>query len=350
LSIIITGSGGDQTLEPAMYNKEEELHDFIARFPNLLTIPGEPGNILVRKKIGLPRAGELDLLLVDRDGLPIVVEVKLAKNRQARREVVGQIIDYVSDITSLTVDELDDAVDGALSEALMSLSGDSQTVEYERIWKAVGTNLRAGLVRYIIVVDEVPDDLERIVRFLVLHSNLDIRLIRIQRYHDMSGQHILVPSNVIDVMAMDRPAEVGKAGPSPELLAVLESYSKICDPAYPAGGKAPRYRQIKVPGWPRGIHYEFMKTGDSIMVDLHIEMKDSSTITPAVKELVAELRDTLPQGTVWDSSWSKGRGRISCPLPSDLPPDDIASAMCQLINSTLKRISGVISTQKKEKD
>ena len=42
-------------------------------------------------------------------------------------------------------------------------------------------NLRAGLARYILVLDEVPTELRRIVLFLAKRSNLDIRLVEISK-------------------------------------------------------------------------------------------------------------------------------------------------------------------------
>lgn len=343
MGIVRTGGDGDKILNPSEYRNEEELHDYLAQFPNLLTVPGDPDNILVRKKLSLPRAGELDLLLVDRDGLPIVVEVKLAKNREARRVVVGQVIDYVSDITSMTVDELDEAVEGALSQALTTLSGDAQGDEYQRRWKAVGSNLRAGLVRYIVVVDEVPDDLERIVRFLVLHSNLDIRLVRVQQYKDANDQKILVPFNVIDVRGMDRPDDVCRVEPSPELLAVLDAYARVCDPRFVPTGKAAAFRKLKTAGWPTGIHYEILKSGDMISADVHLESKELLPIVPSLMQLVETLKETLPPNTIWDGSWCRGKGRISCPFSIETPPDQIASAMCRLIEATHDSIDSMLS-------
>jgi predicted HNH restriction endonuclease len=44
----------------------------------------------------LGSSGFLDLLLINSDGLPIAVEVKLQKNSESRREVVAQAIDYIT--------------------------------------------------------------------------------------------------------------------------------------------------------------------------------------------------------------------------------------------------------------
>jgi hypothetical protein len=67
----------------------------------------------VASQLDLPEgAGKLDLLFVNSEGLPIAVEVKLGANAEARRQVVAQAIDYLSALTSLTVDGLDQRVGG----------------------------------------------------------------------------------------------------------------------------------------------------------------------------------------------------------------------------------------------
>ena len=61
------------------------------------------------------------MVFVDASGVPVVVEVKLARNPQSRREVIAQVFDYASALTDWTVDELDDATGGALETALRKL-------------------------------------------------------------------------------------------------------------------------------------------------------------------------------------------------------------------------------------
>jgi len=62
----------------------------------------------------------------------------------------------------MTVDELDRAVGGAVEKALRSFhASEEQEHEFERLWSSVGTNLRDGLQRYVIAVDDPPTDLQR---------------------------------------------------------------------------------------------------------------------------------------------------------------------------------------------
>ena len=151
------------------YRNEAELQAFLERSPYLIVSDSEPRVATVLQEVRLPAAGILDLLLVDAEGVPVAVEIKLARNSQSRREVVAQAFDYVSDLTQLTIDELDDLVDGALMGALEELAG---RIPVNTIRKQCGTNLRAGLIKLVIAVDSASEDLIRIVRYINDHSDL----------------------------------------------------------------------------------------------------------------------------------------------------------------------------------
>lgn len=88
------------------YDVEVELEDRLAKWSTQL-IPGEqikPEDprrwLLVRQQFPLRgRAGNdwsADILLLDQDGVPTIIEVKRADNRELRREVVGQVLDYAA--------------------------------------------------------------------------------------------------------------------------------------------------------------------------------------------------------------------------------------------------------------
>jgi len=105
----------------ASFQRESELEDVVASYPQLLQGPGDSPLAFVARQVTVPEAGILDLLLVSEDGLPVAVEVKLARNGESRREIIAQVIDYLSALTNLTNDDLDRAVSGALEGALRNL-------------------------------------------------------------------------------------------------------------------------------------------------------------------------------------------------------------------------------------
>jgi hypothetical protein len=190
------------------YPDERSLSDALERYPALLMNDGEAEVILVHRELTLPRAGRLDLLFVDSDGMPIAVEVKLDRNAQAQREVIGQALDYLSDLTSLTVDELNKITGGKLEASLRALANEEEEEDsFNRLWETVGTNLRAGKARLVVALDRAPQGLERIFRFLAEKSNLDVQLIVVQHYGSNGkniGEKIFVPVTVVNVAPQER--------------------------------------------------------------------------------------------------------------------------------------------------
>src|ERR1700730_519044 len=86
---------------------ELDLQDLVARHPNLLVgdqiDPESPRRwLLIDQEVGIPDVDEggarwaLDILFLDQDGVPTLVEVKRGSNPQIRREVVGQMFDYAA--------------------------------------------------------------------------------------------------------------------------------------------------------------------------------------------------------------------------------------------------------------
>lgn len=345
----IIRSGGEQQviLNSQPFANEDQLQKIVAENPSLLCFDGDAPLALVTREFSLPDAGYLDILMVSADGLPVPIECKLASNSQARREVVGQIVDYVSVLTSMTVDELDHAVDGKLEQALRSFDGQDNGTGFEQRWQRVGTKLRAGQARYVIVVDEVPPDLERIIRFLIERSELDIRLVRISHYPDSDGNVLYVPSNVVDIAASERSHGSGKAprAPTPEFQSVLDQYNRIAAVELQAVGKAPNYRQVKIPGWPGGIHYEFMARSNFVSVEFHIEKQDCPWLAEVVKKFPLELEAMFsPHRMEWDPSWSSSKGRVLTSFPISIPPAEVAEAMGRFILATREIITSSLAS------
>ena len=151
MAVILKNQGAAEAIQRILFSNEAELQKLLADNPSLLQNEAEPSLAFVKSEVKLGSSGFLDLLLINSDGLPIAVEVKLQKNPKSRREVVAQAIDYITALTDKTVDELDEETGAQLSQAIRSF--DESDVEFERRWRAIGANLRAGLARLIVAVD-----------------------------------------------------------------------------------------------------------------------------------------------------------------------------------------------------
>ena len=349
-------------LKSQPFANEEQLQKVVAENPSLLCFEGDAPLALVTRELTLPDAGNLDILLVGADGLPVPVECKLARNPQSRREVVGQIVDYVSVLTSMTVDELDNAVDGKLDEALRrfgrenednltrlmrEMSNDKEDIkDFESRWKQVGTKLRAGEARYVIVVDEVPPDLERIMRFLIQRSELDIRLVQISHYPDSDEHDLYVPTNIVDIAPSERPHGVARVTkpPEPEFQSVLDAYTAIAPPELQLRGRAAEYRLITIAGWPRSLHYEFANYGKQFGVEFHNESEPHRWLGEIIRKMTTDKTLSYPHPLEWEPKWFRSKGRIRSIFPYSTPPAAIAEAMSQFIAATRDRISAALAS------
>lgn len=338
-------TNGPVILNPSPFENEDQLQRIVAENPTLLCFDDDPPLALVTREFTLPGAGELDILMVNSEGLPVPIECKLARNPQSRREVVGQIVDYVSVLTALTVDELDNAVSDVLEEVLRSFdppSADSRS--FDRRWQQLGANLRAGQARYVIVVDEVPQDLERIIRFLIQRSELDIRLVQISRYPDHSGRELYVPANIVDIAPSERPTGVSAPRPpSPEFQAVLDAYCAIAAPDLQPIGRSSGYRLVRPPGWPGRVHYEFMNPGGSLTVEIHIESSAHRWLGAVFQQLASDPALGYGHPLEWDPAWSGSKGRLRTVFPISAPSVQVAEAMRRLIATTRDRISTALA-------
>src|SRR6266852_3751731 len=96
--------------------KERWIQKLISCYPSVLPINQiEPAfTPAVSICMELPLAsGFADNLYATPDGDLIVVETKLFRNPEARREVVGQLIDYAKDLSALSYEDLAKAISKA---------------------------------------------------------------------------------------------------------------------------------------------------------------------------------------------------------------------------------------------
>jgi hypothetical protein len=80
---------------------EEFLQDLLAQHPELLpasAIRSDVGPLLcIGREVSLP-CGTVDNLYLSTGGYPVLVETKLWRNPEARREVLSQTLDYIKDL------------------------------------------------------------------------------------------------------------------------------------------------------------------------------------------------------------------------------------------------------------
>jgi hypothetical protein len=165
------GSRDEKWLQELMYNE-----------PRLLPVDEIESEFLdlypVCRELPITKTGFLDILFVNKSGLLTLVECKLWKNPEARREVVGQILDYAQELSRWDFEGLDKAVrkcegkEFGLIEKVKRYCGEEEWDEVSFI-DSVTQNLRRGRFLLLIIGDGIKEGVESISNFLQNYAALN---------------------------------------------------------------------------------------------------------------------------------------------------------------------------------
>jgi hypothetical protein len=173
--------------EPAPFD-EAWLQRLIMRHPSLLPVDQiEPAfNTLVPICVELPtRSGYVDNLFVTPTGDLALVECKLWRNPEARREVIAQIIDYAKEISTWTYETLQNAIDRTrplddpddkTARSLFHLASAHGEVDEVAFHDTVSRNLKRGRFLLLIVGDGIREGVEGMAEFLQQHAGFHFTL------------------------------------------------------------------------------------------------------------------------------------------------------------------------------
>jgi len=125
-------------------------------------------------------AGAIDNFMVTPSGLPVLVECKLWRNPEGRREVVGQILDYAKELSRWSSSDLQREVsrrlkrDGnPLLEMVRKVDPEVDEIQFN---DALTANLRRGRFLLLIVGDGIREGVEAIAEYLQVHAGLHFSL------------------------------------------------------------------------------------------------------------------------------------------------------------------------------
>jgi hypothetical protein len=139
--------------------------------------------------------GKADIVLLGSDAVLTIVETKLKRNPEARREVVAQVLEYAAFLSEWSGDQVieraRESAPKALADWLNDIGWDG---DVESFTKQVENNLHSGRVRLIVAVDEVGEQAQRIITFLNANSTFDIYLLQVSSFAQADEGRILVPT------------------------------------------------------------------------------------------------------------------------------------------------------------
>ena len=210
---------------PERFPDEATLHDLIERNPEMLPLSGAPPLVILGREV-LLGTGYADLLGVETSGRPVIIEVKLAQNSEARRAVVAQILAYAAHLHGTTREQLEDRVKKNLGllgrESLVDavMSNQEDAFDAEDFTEALDEHLQEGRFRLVFVLDEVPEELMTLVAYLEhVTDKLVIDLVAVSSF-DIAGTSVVVPQRVTperhEVTVEDRSKESGTLYPGSE--------------------------------------------------------------------------------------------------------------------------------------
>jgi hypothetical protein len=189
------------------------LQELIQAHPALLPIaeiePGLAAPVPVCLELSVP-SGYVDNLMITSDGGVVVVETKLWRNPEARREVVGQILDYAKDLSRFSYETLERAVALARREAGFKLfplvCPDAEPEAEARFIDAVSRNLRLGRFLLVIAGDGVQESAEQLGDFLQRHIGLHFTLAMVEMslWRSPGGDVLVQPRILAKTVQIER--------------------------------------------------------------------------------------------------------------------------------------------------
>lgn len=213
-SVYVVKDGGKSEPMRSVRCKDEdkELQTILKNNYNLLPgdqiEPEEPCRwMLIKREMPVPDPStgtdrwSIDFLFVDQSATPTFVECKRYLDTRARREVVGQVLEYAANAqyywsaddirghAEATAKENQTTVDEGL-RAIQSEFGDSA----EEFFKEVERRLKAGEIRIVFFLEESPTELKRLVEFMNKQmGTVEVLLVEARQY-EANGVRVVVPT------------------------------------------------------------------------------------------------------------------------------------------------------------
>jgi hypothetical protein len=325
--------------EKTWKGNEKYLQKTLAENPELLQEKFDFPLFLIDRELEI-EAGHTDIFLIDSQGLPVLVEVKLLANPQSEREVVGQIISYASSLPQLKYNEFNSRVKNELERKIQAISENEEEykIKKEYFWK----KFEHGEYRLIIATDSTPNELLRTWLFENAHSNLDIRLVEIKKHRLDESDELLISKHLVSYEShlVKDPRAVRKC-----LSDTAETFNSLySNLGYSAKKQGPTNYAIFIPGWPKTIHYEFndwLKINQiSIEIELSLKAKDLKPLVETLQEF-----QNLTPNSFGKVRWCPNRSnyaRIAFLYNADFNPLVIVNAMKELIDETRIKISSIL--------
>lgn len=145
--------------------------------------------------------GFIDNLFISPNGYLTIVEAKLWRNPEAKREVVGQIIDYAKELTTWSFERLNNAIKKRTGKQLLELIDDFQQIsesEKSVLIDNIQRNLERGRFLLLIAGDGIRESVEEMIEYLSKSAQLQFTLglveLQLFRNPNREDEYIVIPN------------------------------------------------------------------------------------------------------------------------------------------------------------
>lgn len=213
----VNGGEGSKwlALEPLAYTNEDELQD-ILNTGSAELIPSDPSldepHVVYAREVPTD-SGPIDLIGIGSSGSVTIMECKLARNHQIKREVVGQVLDYAASLWETDIAGLSAAFKAKAGsdpfEAIRAKFGeDAGSFDEEACRTEVARRLREGDFRLLVAVDTIDPELRRIIQYVNSRGGGEqgVRLVALEFPRFQQGEiQLLIPEAYGDELARKPP-------------------------------------------------------------------------------------------------------------------------------------------------
>jgi hypothetical protein len=210
MSILIRNlkSGEWNPVESKPFTDEEGLKKLLVESPQILPAEDLEVSFLVAiPEFGLG-TGSTDILAFSADGDIAIIECKLSSNPDIKRRVIGQILEYASYLWRMSYEQVDGKVNEKQGKSLVELVRNKAGGEWneENFRSGVKNSLEKGEFFLIIAVDEINDELKRIVQYVNECGNPAYSLHALEMRRFQTGDvEILIPHLFPESKEIPRP-------------------------------------------------------------------------------------------------------------------------------------------------
>jgi len=177
---------------------QQLIHDNPVCLPIAEVDPMFVGPVPICMELNTP-AGPIDNFMVTPSGLPVLVECKLWRNPEMRRQVVSQILDYAKELSRWSASDLQressrrlDRSGNVLLELVREAGHEVDEADFN---DALTANLRRGRFLLLIVGDGIREGVEAIAEYLQAHAGLHftLGLVELPIFVTPSGERLVTP-------------------------------------------------------------------------------------------------------------------------------------------------------------